>query len=199
MSVRVRGRGRRLVGEDHDVRRRTVATWVPDRERGDLAGLRIREALAADATSIANLRSNRSGKPFGEVLGETRREIAAIDPGTLMLHVATIDGDFAGFGRCKHVEPADGDCAESVPAGWYLSGIIVAPAHRRRGVGRAITESRLSWIAERAREVYYFADTDNLASIHLHAGFGFVEVVHEFEFRKDGTSPTPMSLFVRQL
>jgi RimJ/RimL family protein N-acetyltransferase len=172
---------------------------VKSSERHDLPGLEIREALAADAIAVARLRSDRSGRPYGELLRETESEISSLDPKRLMLHVATMDGDVAGFGRCKYVDPADGDVAENVPAGWYLLGIIVAAAHRGRGVGTGITEFRLNWIAERARRVYYFADSDNLASIRLHDRFGFVAARPNFEFRKDEPSPTPMTLFVREL
>jgi GNAT superfamily N-acetyltransferase len=67
-----------------------------------------------------------------------------------------------------------------------LTGVIVDPALRRRGIGAEITRRRLVWIAERATEAYYFANSNNRPSIDLHALFGFKESARDFKF--PGTS-----------
>lgn len=60
-------------------------------------------------------------------------------------------------------------------SGWYLSGIVVAPSARRRGLGMRLTSARLHGIAEASGSAWYFVNADNQASIALHARFGFVE------------------------
>ncbi len=60
--------------------------------------------------------------------------------------------------------------------GWYLEGLSVLPTHRRRGIGRALTEHRITWLSERTDVVYYTAAEVNRPSIELHEALGFVEV-----------------------
>ena len=38
----------------------------------------------------------------------------------------------------------------------------------------------MEWLAERADQAYYFANSSNRASIALHALFGFEELTHDF-------------------
>jgi ribosomal protein S18 acetylase RimI-like enzyme len=99
-----------------------------------------------------------------------------------MLHVADDGGRIAGYSRATHwVRPEDAP-ANAAPSGWYLMGLVVAPGYRRRGVGRALTDSRLASIAELASEVWYFANARNQASLDLHARLGFAEVTRDFWF-----------------
>ncbi len=60
--------------------------------------------------------------------------------------------------------------------GVVLSGLQVLSSHRRRGIGRALTEHRITWLSERTDVVYYNADEINGPSIELHESLGFVEV-----------------------
>ena len=66
------------------------------------------------------------------------------------------------------------------PRGYYLVGVSSPRPARRRGVGRALTEARLAWIGDRAREAWYFANVRNTASLELHRRLGFVEVTRSF-------------------
>lgn len=75
-----------------------------------------------------------------------------------------------GFGEVVHLSHP------SLPEGWYLSGLVVAPDWRRRGIGDRLTKERLDWIAARAPRAYYFANSRNGATIDLHARFGFREI-----------------------
>ena len=102
------------------------------------------------------------------------------------LFVARAAGALAGYGRVEHWErPAD--CPErTAPTGWYLMGVLVDPAHRRAGIGRALTHARLDWLRGRTDRVWYFANARNTASLTLHAELGFREVTRDFEF--PGTS-----------
>ena len=101
---------------------------------------------------------------------------AAIDKaarGERLLLVAEVGGAIAAFGQAHHLDEHPVDHA---PAGWYLTGVSVLPAHRRSGLGRRLTVERLAWIGGRAEEAWYFANAQNTASIRLHDGLGFVEV-----------------------
>ncbi|MGT2462233.1 GNAT family N-acetyltransferase [Sinomonas atrocyanea] len=79
-----------------------------------------------------------------------------------------------------HVYPAPD---RGAPAGHYLGGIVVHPAARRRGAGRALTEARLAWIWERADAAYCITNARNAASIALHVGLGFRQVASGASFQ----------------
>jgi ribosomal protein S18 acetylase RimI-like enzyme len=102
-------------------------------------------------------------------------------PGRCLL-VASLEGTFAGYGRLLRFEaPADAP-ANVAPAGWYLVGLLVASACRRRGVGLELTRARMAWVFERADEAWFFANARNGASLGLHARLGFEEVTRDFVF-----------------
>ena len=119
-----------------------------------------------------------------------------------MIQVALLDGRIIGYAKASWFDPAAGapdpvadssapgriEAAagaaavperagpdSSAPAGWYLLGVIVHPDFRRRGVGLALTRSRLEWIAGHSDRAYYFANVRNLVSIEMHRKLGFVE------------------------
>ena len=94
--------------------------------------------------------------------------------------VARVDGEIAGFGAVGWLDNAEADGARRVPPGWFLTGLVVAPAWRRRGIGAALTAHRLDWVRGRAEVVYYFANARNGATIDLHRRLGFEEVTREF-------------------
>ena len=82
--------------------------------------------------------------------------------------------------RARFIREAGPNSPVGCPTGWYLAGVIVAMTARRRGVGRSLTQRRLAWIQARASEAFYFVNARNLASIDLHAAFGFQEVTRDF-------------------
>ena len=140
----------------------------------------IRRAVPEDAPGIAALVAQRHGMPLERALDGVRREFAGIAAGNpWILLVADVDGGVVGFGRVRQVAPREG-----VPGGWYLMGIIVHRAYRRRGIGLHLTHRRLAWIRERSREAFYFANKENRASIDLHARLGFEQVSDEFEYER---------------
>jgi ribosomal protein S18 acetylase RimI-like enzyme len=99
-----------------------------------------------------------------------------------VLMVVELDQRVVAYGkaRCFKAPP---DCAEDVaPDGYYLSGLVVDPRYRRRGVGTALTRGRLMWIRVRAPEAWYFTDSNNLASLELHERLGFRETSRDFTF-----------------
>lgn len=89
------------------------------------------------------------------------------------LFVAQARGQVVGYGWVVHWEgdPAD---AATAPAGWYLLGLVVDAAWRRRGISEALTKARMAWAAERSSFVYYFTGHQNLASRALHMRLGFM-------------------------
>ncbi len=66
------------------------------------------------------------------------------------------------------------------PPGFYLVGLQVLPAHRRRGIGSALTRRRLEWVFDRAPEAWFFTNIRNQASRALHEKLGFVPVTTDF-------------------
>ncbi len=90
--------------------------------------------------------------------------------------VASVKGVVVGYGICRFRAWSEKEGDSGLPDGWYLSGLQVLSSHRRRGVVRAITEHRITWLNERTDVAYYNADEVNGPSIELHEALGFVEV-----------------------
>jgi ribosomal protein S18 acetylase RimI-like enzyme len=111
-----------------------------------------------------------------EALEEDQRH-----PARLLL-VAVVADEIVGYGRARRFEHSRGAPADIAPEGYYLTGVFVRIDQRRTGIGLALTEERLAWIAERADEAWYFANARNVASIELHRRLGFEEVTRQFSF-----------------
>jgi ribosomal protein S18 acetylase RimI-like enzyme len=162
-------------------RSRSAALWAPyqpDDPPGERpADLIIREAEIADCPVIAGIEA----PTFGLNIAETRLrcESQVADPETFLL-VAEADGEVIGFARAARLRPATDASPDTLPPGWYLTGLAVIDAWRRSGVGRELTYHRLRWVAKRARRAYYFTNTRNRASLDLHAALGFVEISRRF-------------------
>jgi aminoglycoside 6'-N-acetyltransferase I len=87
------------------------------------------------------------------------------------MFVAKANGHVIAYGWVA--ELAAGEAAPGTPAGCYLSGVLVDPAWRRRGIATALTRARLRWVFARTGEAFHVAGADNMASLHLHAALGF--------------------------
>lgn len=96
------------------------------------------------------------------------------------LFVARVEQAVAGYGRVRWFSPPPGSAADTAPAGWYLAGLLVAPDRRGWGAGAALTRARVGWVAERADEVWCYANARNAVSLALHAAIGFEEVTRDF-------------------
>lgn len=140
----------------------------------------VREMEAADVEPIARLLAEREELPVARA-----REVVSCwipqGPDRLVL-VAEHEGRVQGYGKAERLAPED-DGGRG-PSGWYLTGVIVRPAARRRGLGMLLTQERIRRLAARTGEVWYFANTRNAASIALHERIGFT--LHSRDFRVPG-------------
>ena len=153
------------------------AAYEPDRASAERAVPTIAPLRPSDVGESAALAAAREGDDLERwVVGFARR--AAADPVTTF--VARVDGELAGFGAVGWLDDAEADGVRRVPAGWFLTGLVVVPAWRRRGIGAALTAHRLDWLRGRADVVYYFANARNRATIDLHRRLGFEEVTRDF-------------------
>jgi ribosomal protein S18 acetylase RimI-like enzyme len=141
----------------------------------------VRPALPADMPSVAVLQSHAFGsQPAGQ---------AAADAGELespgrWLWVAVAHSDAADHARpVGYARLRLADVATEPPIGYYLSGVVVDPGHRGRGIGGQLVRARLdfAWSAG-APALYYFANSRNATTIALHAKFGFREIKRPFQF-----------------
>jgi len=146
-------------------------------------GLLIREAADRDLDALARIAALREGcdESTSRHAFETLLMGCAVRGG-LRLVVAERERTVLGFGKIGRFEPPLHAPSNVAPAGWYLTGLVVAPRFRRLGVGDALTEERLRWIAGRSPAAYYFANAQNGATIALHRKHGFVEVTRSFHF-----------------
>lgn len=132
----------------------------------------VREGTEADVPGCVDIAAEIGlGEPdaWRETLLRTVRD--GVDR---VLFVAEVGSSIVGYGRAVHATaPAD-------PEGWYLLGVAVSEAWRRRGIGEALTRARMEWVANRSDQIYYFTHEDNLASQALHERLGFVEMSTPF-------------------
>jgi ribosomal protein S18 acetylase RimI-like enzyme len=143
----------------------------------------VRPAQSKDVNGLAALHREREGGDLGQHLDRFHREISeTLNGERRLLLVAELDEVLVGFGRVMYFQPLPDAPADVAPAGWYLMGLVITPAYRRRGIGAELTRRRLEWIAERAGEAFYFANAQNRASIALHKEFQFEEVTREFTY-----------------
>ena len=144
--------------------------YRPDAKKRGRLGVAVRTAGPADLAAMAAIRAERHGEPL-----ETSR--AAIERGLnrcALLLVAEHEGRVIAYASADFLETGDG------PRGWYLTGVIVAPEWRRRGVATALIRARLAWLAPRTKRVYYFCNSRNLVSMDAHKPFGFEEIQRPF-------------------
>ncbi len=135
------------------------------------AGLTTRPATRDDLPALAAIRAARDGIPEDEAAAVFARQLASAEAGLALVLVATMVGVPVGYGVAQRM------ARPGLPDGWYLSGVVVAPPHRRQGIAARLTRARLEWVAARDRRAYYFTNERNRASVDLHARFGFRELV----------------------
>ncbi|MFD4958558.1 GNAT family N-acetyltransferase [Microbacterium sp. NPDC058389] len=151
------------------------APYEPDAGGRTPAAVSLRPATRGDVDGILRLEV-AAGRAAGSVGAAEGYRRAVADPQRCIL-VAEADDDgrrsIAGWAKThRHVEAVD-----QAPPGHYLGGITVDPPWRRRGIGAALTDARLQWIAARADDAFYVVNLRNGASIDLHRRWGFTEVL----------------------
>jgi ribosomal protein S18 acetylase RimI-like enzyme len=148
------------------------------------AALRVRAAFRGDIPAIARLTADRERQPIADCEASVSGELDRIERNATRKYICVgeIDGVIAGFGRATYLPGSEIPGARGMPDGWYLTGVIVDPSWRRRGVGHALTRHRMGWVAEQADAVYYYASARNRPTHDLHAAFGFAEVTRNFAF-----------------
>ncbi|HET9950318.1 MAG TPA: GNAT family N-acetyltransferase [Candidatus Eisenbacteria bacterium] len=161
-------------------------------------GLRLRPASAVDLPRLAPIAAAREGIAPERALEGFETFLAEADAGRALLLLAELGAEAIGFAKASYFTPPPGSPANVAPEGWYLSGVVVSPRHRRRGVGAALTAARLEWIDARSPRAYYFANARNRVSIDLHEGFGFVEATRDFVHPRATFEGGVGVLFVRE-
>lgn len=151
------------------------APYQPDAHGVPLPDVVIRTASREDLPSTAALAAHREGGELAEWAAIHGRQF---DDEKRCLLVAVHHGKVIGYAWLAWLTPvAHG--GRNAPDGWYLSGVVVHPEYRRRGIGRRLTQARVDWVLEREPFAHYVVSASNRASRTLHAQLGFVEVAHE--------------------
>jgi ribosomal protein S18 acetylase RimI-like enzyme len=141
----------------------------------------IRPLEAADLHAAAAVIAICADGDAQHQLELLQRRLARGKPDDVLI-VAELAGQIAGVGRVSYFEPEEGAPGNAAPSGYYLLGVNVDPQYRRRGIGKALTQARLSWIARRAPVAWFFTGASNEASIRLHEAFGFRRNTSDFWF-----------------
>lgn len=79
-----------------------------------------------------------------------------------------------------------------------LGNIATHPAHRNRGLGKAVTAALCQWLSPRAQHIGLNVKADNIPAIACYRGLGFEPVATYYEYAADpqqgsqpGTQPSP--------
>ena len=80
------------------------------------------------------------------------------------------------------------------PGCWLVSNVVVDPAYRGRGIGRALMDQALARIRSRnGRRIILQVRADNRPAIHLYRDMGFVAVDTLLEMRLPVSPPHPLT------
>ena len=136
------------------------------------------------AVRVLGVKPGDRGEQFAaDITGQCRR-----------MFVAKANGQMVAYGRILKL--ATDEAGPGTPAGYYLSGVLVDPAWRSRGIGTALTQARLRWAFARTNEVFYVTGADNTASLRLHAALGFQEI-KRFNSERSAVGVDVLSQLVR--
>lgn len=139
----------------------------------------VRPAVEADLDTCAELIVSRTGGSVEQRRQRLEGDLANPERYTVVAEVA---GEVVGYGAVIRHQISPADPPTTAPDGYYLIGLIISPDRRRHGIGELLTRERMRWTAERADEIYYFANLANGAILDLNQRFGFTEVTRDFMF-----------------
>jgi GNAT superfamily N-acetyltransferase len=154
------------------MRPESFARWSPDTRRRH-AGFIVRMGAEGDVEACVRLVvaiGVGEAPPWRQTLTRTVH-----DGEQRALFVAETHGQIVGYGRVVCIN-ADPKVSRAAPAGWYLLGLVVDEAWRRRGIGETLTRARMAWVSERSDRLYCFTHRGNLASQALHEHLGFTKM-----------------------
>jgi len=151
------------------------AEYQPD-DHGSPMNVAIHTLTPNDVSACADLAAEREGGDVVTWSAVFERRLALMSAKTFVASAPQV----VGYGNVEYLDATEHDGWFGAPNGWYLTGLVVAPDWRRHGVGRALTLARLDWVRARTQTVWFFANTQNGASIKLHEGLGFVQVTTDF-------------------
>lgn len=154
--------------------------------------VRIESLTKADVASAVELavrvlrvKPGDRGEQFTADIGGEQRQ----------MFVAEANGQVVAYGRV--LDLAAEEAGPGTPAGYFLSGVLVDPAWRGRGIATALTQARLRWAFARTNRVFYMTGADNTASLHLHAVLGFREI-RRFKSERSAVGVDVLSELVRE-
>lgn len=151
----------------------------PARRHPEPSDLVIRRTTLADVAALAHIEAAREGSDPEERASTLEREVRwCAETGQGLILSAEV-GVPVAIAKVKRIVPPE-NASNGVPPGWYLGGVIVDPAYRRQGIGRALTRARLDWITVHDLRAHYVTNAANLASIEMHREFGFFELTRDF-------------------
>ncbi|MFP5417066.1 MAG: N-acetyltransferase family protein [Actinomycetes bacterium] len=153
-----------------------IAPFAPDAHGVPLPDAVVRLADRVDLCRTGALSAQREGGDPAEWTAQHERRF---DDERHTLVVAEYRGEIIGYGWLSWLTPtADG--GRNAPDGWYLSGVVVSPDFRRRGLGRRLTQARIEWALAHGGAVHYVVAARNHASRTLHSSLGFQEITTDF-------------------
>jgi ribosomal protein S18 acetylase RimI-like enzyme len=154
------------------MRPESFARWSPNVQRQD-ADFTVRLGVESDIESCLHLVAAIGA---GEETAWQQTLMRTVRDGKQRaLFVAEAQGKVVGYGRVVFAK-ADPTMPNAAPSGWYLLGLVVDHGWRRRGIGEALTRARMTWVAQRADQLWYFTAHENRASQALHQRLGFVKM-----------------------
>lgn len=154
------------------------AAYVPrPLERHAPASAVVAEATGDDVSVLAVLQARARGGSAREWAGRIHRARCG---DRSLVATAKVAGEAVGYANVAFLPEHPMDHA---PAGYYLTGVTVDPAWRRRGIARLLTRRRMDWVWERDSAIWCFISARNRASLDLHRELGFHHVLFGASFQ----------------
>lgn len=143
----------------------------------------IRKATILDIPACAALIARQESAEVK--YWQDRFEIDFANPRRTFL-VASFNNEVVGYGHTVQHDRVVPD-EEAGPSGYFLSGLLVAPDHRRGRIGSQLTGARIDLLRPETNLIYYYADPENDATISMHARLGFEKFRSMTRFGKQFT------------